>query len=589
MLALPGRVALLAAALAGMTTACPKCNHDKGKLSNITFDPSLVPDVRSPLPAFSLGEPIALPPHLLDEVIRDISPDAVLANTTADGKGKIIRIGERAIGFVDQDTGATTFFPVFDSLQPIQRPLQLQEIRYIDNPDLFPADDTLRRLVAGPTLFQRQHHPNATREPEAAAFLQHFSVERVIPFQRTNFSIQGPGSTAIAGVGADGTLHGINYLWHPAKQHSLITPMPVDIIYNSILTELQTLASYGPVRVTAVNVTYYDSANNFIQPVFAFSATRTTGQSSNGTGESILVKGYVPLGHNELECLPSLRNPGKLIPPASPSPSKEPPSLQRRRHRREGSRSLLPRLFGLTKRVPAVTVGRYVIRQSEDGFLTNAQQFGDTLAKYNGKYANFLFTQYYWAYNWLYTTYRSQFANAVNILLTEAHGNWHRFRTSPGNDRVYINNNPALDIPSDGYGGGAGGTLAYWIIHACEVIPSETDYPGQPFHSFDYWWSVFNGLHAVMGFRTEGLLGDGISAPFAKAIAQGVGVVPAWMNAALAQYKGAGTYEDGNRGGLVEPFGRPSSVSVCGHTDDVVWNLANLGRPGCLHEWWYEN
>jgi hypothetical protein len=32
------------------------------------------------------------------------------------------------------------------------------------------------------------------------------------------------------------------------------------------------------------------------------------------------------------------------------------------------------------------------------------------------------------------------------------------------------------DIPSTGYGPGAGGSLAYWILHSCEVIPTPTDY-----------------------------------------------------------------------------------------------------------------
>jgi hypothetical protein len=560
------------------TSACTGCTP---KHVNITFEASLIPKVLSPLPAFSLGTPVAFTPDLLSHITKGISPDAVISNTTTDGRGKIIRIGQRTVGFIDQETGATTFFPNYESLSPINGHLSLENFTHIDNPDLFPVDDTVKHIIPGPTLLQRQHKLNGIREPEAQPRLQYFTAQRLIPFQRTNFTIRGPGSLAIVGVGANAALHSINYLWHPAKQHSLIKPLPVQSIYSSILTELELVARLGPINVTSVEVTYYDSANRFIQPVFTFSASRTTGKTDNNTGESLLIQGYIPLGGIGLERLPSLRNPGKLIPPSTPSQNPKPPSLLR---------SLIPHSFGLNKRLPTVTVGRYVIRDSESGFLSSAQQFGDTLARYSGSSANFIFSQYYWAYNWLYTTYRSQFANAVNILLTEAHGNWHRFRTSPGNDRVYINNNPSLDIPSDGYGGGSGGSLAYWIIHSCEVIPTETDYPGQPFHSFDYWWSIFNGLHAVMGFRTESYIEDGVTVPFAKAISQGVGVVPAWMNAALAAgvYNHGDTYKDDNRG-LVEPIGRPSSISVCGHTDDVVWDIENLGRPGCLWEWWYEN
>jgi len=34
--------------------------------------------------------------------------------------------------------------------------------------------------------------------------------------------------------------------------------------------------------------------------------------------------------------------------------------------------------------------------------------------------------------------------------------------------------------------------VAYWIIHSCEVIPTQDDEST----SFDVWWQIFNGLHA---------------------------------------------------------------------------------------------
>ena len=96
-----------------------------------------------------------------------------------------------------------------------------------------------------------------------------------------------------------------------------------------------------------------------------------------------------------------------------------------------------------------------------------------------------------------------------------------------------------------------------------------------------------------MGYRTEMWIGDGVTTPFGQAVGNGVSVVGAWMNAVLndqssyAPSKG-NTYYDGNRG-IDEPMGRASSVSVCGHTDDVVTDIENLGRPGCLFEWWDDN
>lgn len=87
-------------------------------------------------------------------------------------------------------------------------------------------------------------------------------------------------------------------------------------------------------------------------------------------------------------------------------------------------------------------------------------------------------------------------------------------------------------------------------------------------------------------------IADGATTPFARDIARGFAVVPAWMKAVhddMVYAPSPGNiYYDTNRK-MNEPMGRASSISVCGHTDDVVWNVRSLGRAGCLHEWWYEN
>lgn len=44
-----------------------------------------------------------------------------------------------------------------------------------------------------------------------------------------------------------------------------------------------------------------------------------------------------------------------------------------------------------------------------------------------------------------------------------------------------------------------------------------------------------------------------------------------------------------NPNGINEPYGRAAAVAVCGHGDDLVTDIENLGRPGCLEMWWYDN
>jgi hypothetical protein len=546
--------------------------------TNITFDIALIPAIQVSLPAFTLGSVVKLPPAFLNETLQSVSPGSNFTNFQ-NSNGLIAHSGERVIGVVDPDTGEVTFYPNYEALEPIIGPTGENNGTYLNNSAIFPQDDTIVNALPGLTLYSALHVKNGSG-PEPVPWIYHIATQRLVTVENTAFPVLGPGSTAILGFGAKGNLVSFNYLWHPAKQSTKVSPLSVEGIYASITAQLQSAAALGPLNVTSVDISYYDSGSKFIQPVYAFTATRP--KSGNVT-EDVTISGYVPVGKTALEPLPDLTTPPKSIPPTVPSPSQNSPR----------KRSFISRIFSnLYKRGPTVTVGRYVIRDSEAEWVTSANNFWSNLGSST---VNFINAQYYWAYPWLYTTYKEQFVDSVNVALTEAHGNWHRFRTSPTGDRVYINDDPALDIPATGYGPGAGGHLAYWVIHSCEVIPSETDYPGQPYRSFDYWWSIFNGLHAVMGYRTEMYINDGVTTPFAKAISRGVAVVPAWMSAVLndkAWYSSSSkytqTYLDGNRG-IKEPFGRASTIAVCGHTNDVVWNLENLGRPERLCEWWYNN
>jgi len=193
--------------------------------------------------------------------------------------------------------------------------------------------------------------------------------------------------------------------------------------------------------------------------------------------------------------------------------------------------------------------------------------------------------QYYWAEPRLFLSEKNYWANSVNIALTEVHGNWGEFNTVKGGsnaDRVFL----TAVGKSGGYGAGAGGALAHWIIHSCEVMPMQTDES----NSFDVWWDIFNGLHLVVGYRTEMYIDDDVIINFAYNIGRGAPTIGAWFNeiASNNHYGGSDTYFDGNRG-INEPWGRASSVSVCGHTDDTAYNVGPIEKPGCLYEYWFQN
>ena len=527
---------------------------------------------------------VVLPPAFLEDTLGTVAPGITYSNIT-NGTGIIAQDGDRTVAVIDPTTGETTFYPRYEGLNPSFEISTERNITYIDNPDLFPVDDLNITVIQGPNLYGAVHTQDGN-ESNAAPYLSHVFAQRVINLNGNELGVRGPGSKAMLGFGANHTLQSFNYLWHPAKRNSTIKPNSVVQIHDAILAQLGLAAQLGPLTVDAVEACYYDSAASHIQPVYWFSATRNLTSSGNGTQFNARISGYVPVGSYALEPLPNLLAPPlDTVPPAIPSPPSTPsppPSTIQRRSRSQ-----------LTKRAPTVTVGRYVIQQDDAGWLASAQNFWPALTKYAAGKVNFVSQGFYWAYPWLYTTNAAQFANSVTLLLTEAHGNWDKFSTYQQERSSVVN---IGDIPSTGYGAGSGGALKFWVLHSCEVIPSNTDYPNDGrggYSSFDVWWSVFNGLHAVMGYRTEMWIHDGVTTPFGQAVGNGVSVVGAWMSAVLNDqtwYKaGKGNmYLDGNRG-IQEPMGRASSVSVCGHTDDVVWDGENLGRPGCLFEWWYDN
>jgi hypothetical protein len=212
----------------------------------------------------------------------------------------------------------------------------------------------------------------------------------------------------------------------------------------------------------------------------------------------------------------------------------------------------------------------------------------DSIFNSLGPRANFINSQYFWAFPFEFITRKNSFVNSVHIAETEVHGNWHFFTTlQDDSDGVLLSN-----IPSDGYGGGAGGKLAYWIIHSCEVIPTPTDFSVTDRHmAFDVWFQIFNGMHAVVGSRTKMTINDRVMPIFGRSISLGAPFVSSWLQTVhddTSDYFLNILELDGNRH-ILEPRGRASAVVVCGHEDDTVLNVENLGRPNCLREFWYEN
>ncbi|HKC23460.1 MAG TPA: DUF6345 domain-containing protein, partial [Thermoanaerobaculia bacterium] len=223
------------------------------------------------------------------------------------------------------------------------------------------------------------------------------------------------------------------------------------------------------------------------------------------------------------------------------------------------------------------TVGRYVVRNDYSGWVNSANGFWNGLqaSGYGGYFTN---SQYYWAYPYEFTSSKNSYVNAVNVAEIEVHGDWWLYTTYQNwGDVVSLDN-----IPSPGLGAAAGGKCAYWVIHSCEVVPSVPDVATWPAK----WWHIFGGLHSVLGYRTIMYIDDGATYPFGIHMGWGCNLTSSWLQdvAASSLYWGSPGQV---MHGTWKPYGRPATISVCGHEADSVYNLAALPAAGCLTNYWY--
>jgi hypothetical protein len=141
-------------------------------------------------------------------------------------------------------------------------------------------------------------------------------------------------------------------------------------------------------------------------------------------------------------------------------------------------------------------------------------------------------SQYYWGDDIEYEGARNSYVNAVNLAFQCTHGNVHEFWPNGEEPPVTL-----ADIGSlGGFGSAAGGSLDYWLIKACDVIPAPTQYINQcsasaAHEAWDIWWNVFNGVHVIAGFSTEANAGDNIETDVSLNIGIGAGVAMTWLNA----------------------------------------------------------
>jgi hypothetical protein len=528
----------------------------------IEFSPDKqIPVVKEAMPLLELRSPAVPTADLLEKMRESVSPKASFKNVK--GGARAAYEGSRLVAFVNPQTGDSRVFPSLEKLKPgtgLGKRAQAMAARLIRDQSLFPEDATRAVPIAPVTLLGSTHMRDG-RKSAAREYLGYARIQR----QVEGAPVWGNGTRAMIAVSGDNSIHGFSHRWRQALQTGeRLEPHPRERIAKEIVAQLETAPKTSSIKVDRVMLGYHDGGGKFLQPVYRFEATVTSpalGNGKHGPADRH-VFGHVPIG--------DAPEPLRVLGATNGKPPGEPPKKPR-----PSTKKLAP---------GDPTVGRYVVRNDTSEWVTSANEFFGGLQASNLLGGSIPFTnqQYYWAEPRLFTNQKDSFINSVQVALNEVHGNWWLFSTRDNShDLVSLS-----DIPSTGYGGGGGGSLAYWIIHSCEVIPSQTDENT----SFDVWWNIFNGLHAVVGYRTEMWIDDDVTGPFGLFIGLGAPVVSAWLNevASNDSYDDGATYHDGNRG-IDEPMGRASAVAVCGHSDDIVSQVGSLGRPGCLTEWWFDN
>jgi hypothetical protein len=463
---------------------------------------------------------------------------------------------KRLVAFADAATGEARMFPQLELLTPaggLAARAREAAMDLAGDAGLFPEDRTGRQVLDPSVL--RGSRASRRRAGDAADHLAVARIRRDVD----GIPVVGKGSQATIAVSADG-VEAVTHNWRAAEVVEEVSGSDIDPgrIAELIVDDLRLAAEDKDIRVESAELVYHDGDQDVLQPVFRYRATYGGGDEPTGR-----LLGYVPA----VRLFEDLR---VTVPVATTLPKD---SVVTRR----------PRL-----RDDAPTIGRYVVRQDNAGWVTSANSF------LSGLQAAQLFNpafqpvdrQYYWAEPRLFTDENHAFVDGVQVALTEAHGNSGEFSTLRNDaDVVHLD-----EIPADGYGGAdRNGALAYWILHSCAVIPTSADHG----RSYDVWWSIFNGLHAALGYRTKMWINDEITSKFAFWAGLGAPMISNWLTTIINDdsYAPTDTVTDTGFGGLFEshPMGRPAAVTVLGHSDDTIFDTSPLARPSVLQQWWFDD
>jgi hypothetical protein len=582
----------------------------------IDFPNSLVPKIPSSLPILKMTS--QAPPEaflretlgkigIQTEAIRPLSKTPALAERGISEQLTGVVQEDRVLAYWHTQTGEAEISPQLEQLKTerfvdtnnphLEAAAALAHIVF-ERTDVLPKDATQHVLGAAIPMLgstARKGADGAVTHSEAALYLSYVPVHR----QVQGYAVYGPGSRALLGVDNAGLIQAFVLHWRAGSVNGEARETRTsEQVYDALKAVVEPLARIGDVRVLTAGIVYYDdSESDRMGPAYRLTARVHTNPSSGATAGKLadddFIILYAPFGNAALP--PSLTESGGA----------QPETAAQKLHSDKPMEKMVPPGDPI--------VGRYVVRNDDPGWVNDANSFWSGLTSSGGG-SLFTNSQYYWAEPFEFTTDASSYINDVQVGEVEAHGDWWFFTTyQDWGDPVNLDTNPA---PGGGYGQVNHGQLNYFILHGCEDVPSAAEAPcpaGMPTTDnrpwYDPWFRIFQGVHVAVGYRTIMYINDSVGGPFGTSLRNSQSVINAWSHALLT----AGDYQGKPRliahcgrnpaanlvpgdpcpsnntpGCLV--MGEPSAVTVCGHSNDTIFDQSAIPAASCLtNYWWWNN
>ncbi|HYK53792.1 MAG TPA: hypothetical protein VEV38_09715, partial [Candidatus Eremiobacteraceae bacterium] len=366
------------------------------------------------------------------------------------------------------------------------------------------------------------------------------------------FPVFGTGSRALIAVDGSGRVRGFLRRWRSVKTTKVVESTLSDRdVRPTIVSQLSPfIPTSTSIEVDRIGIGYYDADSSYLQPVVYYYATIRHGSAVSDSSAADHFIGYL-----------SIANPVEQIPPAVTSEEK-----------------LDTPASAIVTSPSDPVVSLYVIRNSESTWRDNADALWSGIAS-GSTAGEFTRREEVDAQPSFYLRDMNAHVNGANIADSEGHGRWWHFATAGDTlDGVNIG-----DVSAPGYGAASGGKLAYWVIHACEVIPSKWDVQQQTGNgndAFKPWWHVFGGVREVLGYRTEMYVDDDVERAFGEDVGRGGIALSSWFDQiAAAPIYQAEPHCTSPEIGADVTCGRASAMVVDGQQDDAM--LTDFGPlPG---------